>query len=161
MLRRSDEEEEPELPPDGEDDVEGDDEEVEAELEAMAEGPASPDKPASPTREPSVKRVSKSFFRNKKERASAVEGESSNTGIKMDFVKAVIRLQRAYRLSSYVYRHFGPELFVDSRGHSSSAHAPALARQPERPLGRPSARGGGEQKHAPPTRAALRRQAGA
>ena len=148
MLRRSDEEEEPELPPDGEDDDEGDDEEVEAELEAMAEGPASPDKLASSTGELSVKRVSKSFFRNKKERASAVEEESSNTEIKIDFLKAVIRLQRAYRLSSYVYRHFGPELFVDSRGRSSSAHAPALARQPERPLGRPSARGGGEQKHA-------------
>ena len=28
---------------------------------------------------------------------------------------------QAYRLSSYVYRHFGPELFVDSKGISSSA----------------------------------------
>ena len=28
---------------------------------------------------------------------------------------------QAYRLSAYVYRHFGPELFVDSKGISSSA----------------------------------------
>jgi len=34
-------------------------------------------------------------------------------------VAAAISLQRAYRLSSYVYRHFGPELFVDSTGNSS------------------------------------------
>ena len=39
---------------------------------------------------------------------------------------AVIKLQRAYRLSSYVYRHFGPELFVDSRGVSSGAAHAAL-----------------------------------
>ena len=31
---------------------------------------------------------------------------------------------QAYRLRAYVYRHFGPELFVDSKGISSSAPAP-------------------------------------
>ena len=37
------------------------------------------------------------------------------------FLSAVTKLQRAYRLASFVYRHFGPELFVDSRGYSASA----------------------------------------
>jgi len=53
---------------------------------------------------------------------------------------------QAYRLSSYVYRHFGPELFVDSKGISSSAplwHSPGepglgfapLPRQPAPVIG--------------------------
>ena len=48
------------------------------------------------------------------------------------FLAAVTKLQRAYRLSSFVYRHFGPELFVDSRGFSASAppSAPTSSRSP-------------------------------
>lgn len=34
------------------------------------------------------------------------------------FVQMVIRVQRAFRLATYVYRHFGPTLFVDSTGCS-------------------------------------------
>jgi len=34
-------------------------------------------------------------------------------------VHMVIRVQRAYRLTTYVYRHFGPTLFVDSTGQPS------------------------------------------
>ena len=34
-------------------------------------------------------------------------------------VQMVIRVQRAYRLATYVYRNFGPTLFVDSTGKPS------------------------------------------
>ena len=55
------------------------------------------------------------------------KGEEENR-----FLAAVTKLQRAYRLSSFVYRHFGPELFVDSRGFSASASpsAPTSCRSP-------------------------------
>ena len=41
-------------------------------------------------------------------------------------VHMVIRVQRAYRLASYVYRHFGPTLFVDSTGHPSYGKVTSL-----------------------------------
>ena len=44
----------------------------------------------------------------------------ANLEISQDtLVAMVIRVQRAYRLATYVYRHFGPTLFVDSTGHPS------------------------------------------